>query len=69
VHITYIVAQFISNREKSTWDDYVTALNPDDKYYIVKNMRFVESDLASLSQTDNGILLGGTFEEARKQIY
>ncbi|WP_042478810.1 DUF4085 family protein [Bacillus ndiopicus] len=60
--------------EIATWEDYVAALNLNDKYYIVQNMNFVEIDLSSLSQTADGIfagevLLGGTFEEAREQIY
>lgn len=70
----YRPAVYIEPGDITTWDDYVTALNPDDKYYIVKNLHFVEIDLASLSQTDNGIfaaevLLGATFEEARERIY
>ncbi|MEG0692993.1 MAG: hypothetical protein RR444_07910, partial [Oscillospiraceae bacterium] len=70
----YRPAVYIEPGEIATWDDYVTALNSDDKYYIVKNMGFVEIDLVNLSQTDNGIfaggvLLGDTFEEARERIY
>lgn len=65
---------YIEPGEVAAWDDYVIALNLDDKYYIVKDMHFVEIDLATLSQTDNGIfaggvLLGDTFEEARERIY
>lgn len=70
----YRPAIYIEPGEISTWHDYVTSLNPDDKYYIVKNNRFVEIDLASLSQMAKGIftggeLLGHTFEEARERIY
>ncbi|WP_025116256.1 DUF4085 family protein [Lysinibacillus fusiformis] len=71
----YRPAVYIEPGEVATWDDYVTALNREDKYYIVKeDMYFVEIDLATLSQTDNGIfagevLLGDTFEEARERIY
>ena len=57
-----------------TWDEYVAALNPNDNYYIVENMSFVEIQLAQLSQSSNGIfageiLLGSTFEEAKERIY
>lgn len=70
----YRPAVYIEPGEIATWDDYVIALNQDDKYYIVKDMHFVEIDLANLSQKDNGIyaggeLLGDTFEEARERIY
>ncbi|MCM3709802.1 DUF4085 family protein [Sporosarcina luteola] len=70
----YRPAVYIEPGEIATWDEYVSALNPDDKYYIVKDMRFVEIDLASPSQTENGISAGGislgdNFEEARERIY
>lgn len=70
----YRPAVYIEPGEIATWDDYVLALNADDKYYIVKDMHFVEIDLANLSQKDNaiyaeGVLLGHTFEEARERIY
>lgn len=70
----YRPAVYIEPGEITSWDDYVHALNREDKYYIIKDMSFVEIDLASLSQTNHGIfagkvLLGATFEEAREQIY
>ncbi|MBP2243078.1 hypothetical protein J2Z40_003666 [Cytobacillus eiseniae] len=70
----YRPAVYIEPGEIATWDEYVAALNSNDTFYIVKDMRFVEIDFASLSQTENGIfagglLLGGTFEEARERIY
>lgn len=70
----YRPAIYVEPGEVATWPDYVAALNPDDKYYIVKNMQFMEIDLSTLSQTDNGIfaggeLLGHTFEEAKERIY
>ncbi|WP_262173016.1 DUF4085 domain-containing protein [Saccharococcus sp. Marseille-Q5394] len=70
----YRPAVYIEPGEVATWGEYVSALNPEDKYYIVKDMRFVEVDLASLSQTENGISAGGIslgdhFEEARERIY
>lgn len=57
-----------------TMDHYVAALNSEDHYYIVEQKRFVELDLAQLSQTTDGIfageiLLGSTFEEAKERIY
>jgi hypothetical protein len=70
----YRPAVYIEPGEIATWDEYVSELNPDNKYYILKDMGFVEIDLASLSQTENGIFagrvsLGDTFKEARERIY
>jgi len=70
----YRPAVYIEPGEVATWNDYVIALNQDDKYYIVKDRQFVEINLATLSQTDNGIFagevfLGHTFEEAKERIY
>lgn len=70
----YRPAVYIEPGEVATWNDYVIALNQDDKYYIVKDREFVEVNLATLSQTDNGIFvgeifLGDTFEEAKERIY
>lgn len=70
----YRPAVYIEPGEVATWNDYVIALNQDDKYYIVKERQFVEINLATLSQTDNGIFvgeifLGDTFEEAKERIY
>lgn len=70
----YRPAVYVEPGEIATWDAYVTALNPDDQYYILKDMRIVGFDLASLSQTEHGIfagdiLFGDTFEEAKERIY
>lgn len=70
----YRPAVYIEPGEVATWEDYVIALNLNDKYFIVKDREFVEIHLATLSQTDNGIfagevLLGDTFEEAKERIY
>ncbi|MED3661466.1 DUF4085 family protein [Ureibacillus sp. FSL K6-8385] len=60
--------------EIGSWSGYVASLNPDNQYFIVKNCRFVEIDLDSLSQKDEGIFagdewLGRTFEEAKEKIH
>ncbi|QPA56984.1 DUF4085 family protein [Lysinibacillus sphaericus] len=70
----YRPAVYIEPGGVATWDDYVIALNLDDKHYIVKDTHFVEINMANISQSDNGIfaggvLLGDTFEEARERIY
>jgi hypothetical protein len=74
VNYLYRPAVYTEPGEIATWADYVTALNPDDKYFIIHNMCFEEIDMATLSQTDIGIfagavLLGHNFEEARERIY
>ena len=70
----YRPAVYIEPGEIATWNDYVSALNQDDKYYVIKDMRFIEIDLDSLSQTKNGIcageiFVGENFNEARERIY
>lgn len=70
----YRPAVYIEPGEIDTWDDYISALNRDDEYYIVNDMGFVEIDLASLSQTENGIfagaiLVGENVEAAKERIY
>lgn len=70
----YRPAVYVEPGDIATWDAYVTALKYDDQYYILKDMCIVEFDLASLSQTEQGIfagdiLLGDTFEEAKERIY
>lgn len=70
----YRPAIYVESGEIVTWDAYVAALNHDDKYYILKDLRITEIDLAHFSQTEQGIfagdiLLGDTFEEAKERIY
>ncbi|WP_107841911.1 DUF4085 family protein [Metasolibacillus meyeri] len=70
----YRPAVYIEPENIATWDDYVAALNRDDKYYIIKNSNFVEIDLTNLLQKDEGVfagelLLGKIFNDAREQIY
>lgn len=70
----YRPAVYVEPGNIATWDAYVDALNSDDKYYILKDLRIIEIDLASLSQTEHDIfageiLLGNTFEEAKERIY
>lgn len=70
----YRPAVYTEPGEIASWADYAKALNPDDNYFIVENMRFVEIKLTDLSQTEDGIfageiLLGSTFDEAKERMY
>ena len=67
-------AVYIEPQGVSSWEEFVNALNPHDKFYTIQHHTFVEVKLETLIENEKGIfagdiLLGKNYEKARGRIF
>lgn len=70
----YRPAVYVESRGVETLAQYIAALNPEDRYFIVERAGFVEIAIADIKETEHGVFagdvkLGDTYEQARERIY